>query len=323
VIVDCAVYEHGRRRPERLDVADAYDAGSAPGAFVWIGLHEPTEEEFAKVRWEFDLHELAVEDAINAHQRPKLEVYGDSLFLVLKTVRYVAERDEVEFGEIQLFVGEHFLVSVRHGQATDLHPVRLEAERRADLLACGPGTIVHAIADRVVDDYGPVLEALEQDIQHVEALVFSPRGEAAAERIYYLKREVLDFHRAVAPLAEPLHRLSRGHYELIHEDVRAYFRDVYDHALRAVAQLETFRDLLTSILAAHLSQISIRQNEDMRRISAWVAIVAVPTMIAGIYGMNFRHMPELGWTFGYPLAVAVMALICTALYRYFRRIGWL
>jgi magnesium transporter len=264
VIVDCAVYEHGRRRPERLDVAHAYEAGSAPGAFVWIGLHEPTEEEFAKVRWEFDLHELAVEDAINAHQRPKLEVYGDSLFLVLKTVRYVPERDEVEFGEIQLFVGEHFLVSVRHGQATDLHPVRLEAERRADLLACG-----------------------------------------------------------VAPLAEPLHRLSRGHYELIHEDVRAYFRDVYDHALRAVAQLETFRDLLTSILAAHLSQISIRQNEDMRRISAWVAIVAVPTMIAGIYGMNFRHMPELGWTFGYPLAVAVMALICAGLYRYFRRTGWL
>jgi magnesium transporter len=323
VIVDCAVYERGHRHPELLELREAYHLGRAPETFVWIGLYEPTEPEFDEVRVEFDLHELAIEDAVHAHQRPKLDVYGDSLFLVLKTARYVEERSAVELGEIQLFAGEHFLVSVRHGKASDLHPVRLEVERRPDLLRCGPGSVLHAIVDRVVDDYAAVLQSLEQDIDQVEADVFSPRGGTSAERIYYLKREVLGLHRAVAPLAEPLGRLARGDYDLVHEDVRAYFADVHDHAVRAVQQIETFRDLLASALTANLSQISVRQNADMRRISAWVAIIAVPTMIAGIYGMNFEHMPELEWRFGYPAVLLVILVTCSYLYVRFRRSGWL
>lgn len=321
MIVDCAVYENGRRRAGELVLEHAYEACHLENAFVWIGLFEPTAEEFESVRREFELHELAVEDAIKAHQRPKLEVYGDSLFVVLKTARSGAS-DGIDFGEILLFIGDGFIITVRHGE-TALHDVRLRTEQRPDLLRCGPSAALHAIVDRVVDDYLPVVEGLDGDVRHIEGEVFSPSRSNPAERIYKLKREVLELHDAVAPLVAPLDRLARGRHELVHEEVRPYFRDTHDHLLRVVDQVESFRDLLTAVLTASLTQASFRQNEDVRRISAWAAIIAVPTMIAGIYGMNFDNMPELGWALGYPVVLGSIAVVCVVLYSYFRRIGWL
>jgi magnesium transporter len=322
VLVDCAVYEKGRRRPGELALEDTYEAARRDGAFAWLGLYEPTEEEFDSVRREFDLHELAVEDAIKAHQRPKLEVYGDSLFLVLKTARWQEEGESIEFGEILIFVGDGFLVSVRHGE-TELHEVRLQLEKRPELLRLGEGAALHAIVDRVVDDYAPVVDALDAVVNEVESQVFSPGRENPAERIYRLKRTVLDLDGAVVPLLEPLRLLASGAYPLVPEELHTYFRDVEDHLRRLATRIREYRDLLTSVLTANLTQSSIRQNEDVRRISAWAAIIAVPTMIAGIYGMNFEHMPELTWTFGYPLVLAVIALACVALYWRFRKTGWL
>jgi magnesium transporter len=323
LIVDCAVYEEGRRRDGQLPLEQAYEACAAEDTFVWIGLKEPTPEEFDSIQREFDLHELAVEDAIKAHQRPKLEVYGDMVFFVLKTARYVDPEEVVELGEIAVFLGEGFIITARHGEGTDLHPVRENLESRPELLRCGPSATLHAILDRVVDDYQPAIDGLSRDIDEVEEEVFSPSGTNPAERIYKLKREVLEFNRATAPLVDPVDALARGEYEIIHPDIREYFRDVDDHLRRVHDQLESMRDLLTSILEANQAQVSVRQNEDMRKISAWVAIAVVPTMIAGIYGMNFKHMPELDWTFGYPAVLLVMVSVCSFLYWRFRRAGWL
>ncbi len=323
MIVDCAIYEHGVRREGSVELGEAFKNCHNDDRFVWIGLHEPTEEEFDSVRREFALHELAVEDAIHAHQRPKLEVYGDTIFVVLKTARYVDEEEVVEFGEILIFTGEGFIVTVRHGEATSLHDVRGAVEGDKERLKRGPGAVLHAIVDRVVDDYEPAMEGLREDIEQVETDVFSPDRDSSAERIYKLKREVLEFTRAAAPLVAPIDKLAQGRHDLIHPEVREYFRDVNDHLIRVHEQLEGFRELLTSVLTANLTQVSVRQNEDMRKISAWVAIAAVPTMIAGIYGMNFEHMPELGWSIGYPGVLLLMALICATLFRGFKRAGWL
>jgi magnesium transporter len=323
VIVDCAIYDEGRRRMEQLEPREAYHAAREEGAFVWIGLHEPSEDEFDSIQREFELHELAVEDAIHAHQRPKLETYGDTVFLVLKTARYIDPREVVQFGEILVFLGHDFVVTVRHGEPTPLEGVRRDLETRPDLLARGPGAVLHAIVDRVVDDYVPAVAGLEQDIEEVENEVFSDDRSNPAERIYRLKRETQEFHRAASPLLEPMDRLTGGRIEQIHPDVRTYFQDVNDHLTRVDDRLDALGDGLTSILQANLAQVTVRQNEDVRKISAIVAIIAVPTMIAGIYGMNFEHMPELKTEAGYPLVLAVMAAICFGLYRYFRRAGWL
>ncbi|HEX8132834.1 MAG TPA: magnesium/cobalt transporter CorA [Actinomycetes bacterium] len=330
MIIDCAVYHHGERRPGELALRDAFEAASSDNAFVWIGLYEPDEHEFESVRREFNLHELAVEDAIKAHQRPKLEVYDDSLFVVLKTARYLEAEEVVEFGEIMLFIGPQFVVTVRHKPASELRGVRRQIESRPDLLRFGPSAVLYAIMDRVVDDYLPVIHGLDQDIKEVEKEVFSEAGSNPAERIYMLKREVIEFHQATAPLTDPLDRLVRGQVRLLHQDMPEYFRDVQDHLLRVVEQVSGFRELLTSVLQANLTQVALlqnevgmRQNADMRKISAWVAIVAVPTMIAGIYGMNFDYMPELHWPVGYPAALAAMVVACAFLYRAFKRNGWL
>ena len=323
-IVDCAVYEDGRRRDGQVPLEQAYDACRRDdSAWVWIGLFEPTMEEFDSVRREFELHELAVEDAVKAHQRPKLEEYGQSLFLVLKTAHYHEAEEVVEFGEILLFVGEGFLISVRHGRAAELHGLRQELEERPEMMRCGPSAALHAIIDRVVDEYEPLLAGLEDDIEEVEEAIFSPARTNAAERIYKLKREATEMHRAVAPLVDPLARLSDGQYDLVDTRMHEYFRDVYDHVLRANEVVDGFRDSLVSALNANLTQVSVRQNDDMRKISAWAAILAVPTVITGVYGMNFQHMPELKSPAGYPLAVTVMLLICFSLYRVFKRVGWL
>jgi magnesium transporter len=325
MIVDCAIYEDGERRAGNLAVSEAARAAGddTTPAFAWLGVHEPTPEEFDAVAREFDLHELAVEDAVEAHERPKLEVYGETLFVVLKTLRYIDSEEVIRSGEIMLFVNPAFIITVRHGDASDLHPVREAIEKRPDLLRCGPGAILHAVIDRVVDDYEPAVQGLEIDIQQVEEQVFSDAGTNPAQRIYRLEREVLEMQRAVVPLSAPVDRLARGHFDLVSPEMRDYFRDVHDHLLRVAGRVESFRELLSSALQANLTQVTVRQNEDMRRISAWVAILAVPTMIAGIYGMNFRHMPELTWRYGYPAVVALILVACGLLYRAFRRAGWL
>ena len=321
-IVDLAVYKDGKREGD-VPVDQAFEACRAPGTLVWIGLYEPTADEFDAVCNEFGLHELAIEDAMKGHQRPKLEVYdNDQLFVVLKTARYF-EPDTLEFGEILTFVGDQFVVTVRHGEATPLHDVRVGLEARPELLRHGTGAILHAIMDKVVDDYTPVITNIDVDITELEAQAFGddpPMG--LTERIYRLKRQVISLHRATAPLQEPLARLADGRYGVA-DELKPYFRDVYDHALRTVQTADQFRELLTSILEANLTQVSVRQNEQMRAISAWAAILAVPTLIAGIYGMNFQHMPELHWRIGYPLSLVLMLAIAGFLWGYFKRIDWL
>ena len=315
-----ALYENGVRRPGELRLDDAFEACREPGAFAWIGLFEPSEAEFDAVRREFDLHELAIEDAVEAHQRPKLEMYGDSAFVVLKTARYVD--GAITTGEVQAFLGERFIITVRHG-GPELHHVRLELEQRPELLRSGPGAVLYAILDRVVDDYLPVIQAVDADIRDVEAEVFSESRGNLAARIYGLKREVLQLHDIVAPLGEPLEQLEAIEFVLIDDTLKPYYRDVSDHVQRYMREIESYRELLTNVLSANLTRVSVRQNEDTRKISAWAAIIAVPTLVSGIYGMNFEHMPELTWTFGYPLALLAMALACVLLYRQFKRAGWL
>jgi len=318
-IVDCAVYEQGERSDVSLD--HAHEAYLRDGAFVWIGLHEPTPEEFEAVTKEFNLHELAVEDAIKAHQRPKLERFDDVSFLVLKTARYV-EPDEIEFGEILLFIADDFVVSVRHGAGVPLHGVRTKMEHKPELLRCGPMAVVYGILDEVVDAYAPVMDALDRDVDEVEQEVFAGERRNPARRIYELKREAIEFARAVSPLIEPIERMTTGTTR-VPEGLVTYFRDVLDHLIRLSQRIESLRELLTGVLQANLAQVGVRQNEDMRKISAWVAILAVPTMLAGVYGMNFDHMPELRWELGYPAVIALMLVLCFALWRYFKRAGWL
>jgi magnesium transporter len=322
MIVDSAVYQKGVRRSGQLRVEDALEAcRESDDAFVWIGLHEPTPAEFDAVSEEFDLHPLAVEDAIKAHQRSKLERYGDCLFLVFKTASYDDASETIEFAEIQLFAGDRFVITVRHGRASELSPVRRELEAEPERLALGPVAVVHAILDRVVDDYRPVLDGLDHDISEIEAEVFSPERTNPAERIYRLKRQVLDLFRTI----EPLERLQTGSHPFgtAGLDLGPYFRDVNDHLRREIARIEIQRELLSEVLNVNLTHVSVQQNEDMRRISGWVAIAAVPTLLAGLWGMNFEHMPELDEWWGYPMALAVMAAVAFYLFRWLRSRDWI
>ncbi len=322
MIVDYAVYEGGHRVPDRVALDDLQKRCRIGRGFAWIGLYEPTAEEFEAVTREFGLHKLAVDDAINAHQRPKLERYGDSLFLVLKTARWDAEADDVRFGEVLVFLGEDFIISVRHG-GDGLHDVRENLELHPDLLEAGPSAALHAIVDAVVDGYEPVVESLDASIAGIERDVFSGSRRNPAERIFARKRDVLELYGGIVPLLEPVEILARAGFPQINPATKPYFRDAHDHLLREYGRVQQLREVLTSVLTANLTQASIRQNEDVRKISAWAAIIAVPTLITGVYGMNFDHMPELGWSFGYPAALALMATICGLLYWRFRTSGWL
>lgn len=322
MIVKCSAYEDGLRCGDDLALDAAGMAAKGKEAFVWLGVLEPSAEELESIAREFDLHELAVEDAIKAHQRPKVELYGDTLFVVVKTAHYVDSEEVIEVGELLLFVNPGFIITVRHGEG-DLSAVRERIERRPDLLRHGTGMVLYAILDHVVDGYEVAAQGVDVDIQQVERQVFSEDGSNPAERIYKLEREVLDFYAAVAPLSDAVDEIARGHSEVVPDDLHEYFRDVHDHLRRASGRIAGFRELLGSALHANLTQVSVRQNEDMRKISAWVAIIAVPTMIAGIYGMNFDHMPELKWRFGYPAVLVLILVICALLYRRFRRAGWL
>ncbi|MFI8103125.1 magnesium and cobalt transport protein CorA [Streptomyces sp. NPDC086023] len=327
MIVDSAIYRDGKRVAGPADLSDALEEARAAGdAFLWVGMHEPTEKEFDHVSSEFGLHPLAVEDALTAHQRPKLEVYDDSLFVVLKPVLYDVRRDTVTTGELMVFVGDSFVVTVRHGRGGALAPVRSRLERESDVLRHGPTAVLYAVSDMVVDHYIEVAAELQADLEELEAEVFQPDGgdpRNTAARIYGFKRQVLEFRRATAPLAQPMARLAGPGVPFVHEHSRPFFRDVADHLTKANEYVEGLDRLLSDALSAHLAQMGVRQNDDMRKISAWAAMAAVPTMVAGIYGMNFAHMPELGWRLGYPGVLLLMGLTVWGLYRLFKRRGWL
>jgi magnesium transporter len=326
MIVDSAHYKDGVRQHEEAltpERAAELRGAAGTGEFVWIGVHEPEAGDLERLQSLFRLHELAIEDAERAHQRPKIEDYGEDVFIVLKTAHYHEDREEVHFGEIHLFAGPGYVISVRHGPGSELATARHQLEDRPDLLELGAASAIWAVLDKVVDDYIPVVEAIEDDIEEVEKDVFDDDVPAPTSRIYHLKREVIEFHRAVWPLLNPLETLEQGGFERIREELRDYFRDVADHAKRVDEQVSAQRELLTSVLQANLALVSVNQNIVVKRISAWAALVAVPTFIASVYGMNFDHMPELHWRIGYPLSLALMAVCVVGLVRFFRRIDWL
>ncbi|MFB4318578.1 magnesium/cobalt transporter CorA [Actinomadura sp. 21ATH] len=332
MIVDKAIYARGVRRDIEGDISDAFDAaraetaraagGGPAGCFVWIGLHEPTPDEFALVREELGLHPLAAEDAVSAHQRPKLERYGDTLFVVLKTLVYKDATSDIEVGEIMLFLGDGFVVTVRHGEGNPLKPVRDRLEGDAELIGHGPAGVLYAVCDEVVDHYGVVTREVELDIIELERAVFRPGPADVTADIYSLKREVLEFRTAQDPLIPVLQEIVRGRVPEC-RGAQEYFRDVLDHLLRVDAQVDAHNELLNSVLTAHLALMGKQQNEDMRKISAWAAVIAVPTMIAGLYGMNFDYMPELRWLYGYPTVMLVMVAVCVIVYIRLRKSGWL
>jgi magnesium transporter len=324
VIVDCAHYRDGRRQHEgKMDPREAAAICRSQPGFVWLGMVEPSPAELESVQEIFGLHELAVEDAQSFHLRPKVEQYeGHIAFVVLRTARYVDELEEVEFGEISIFVGPGFVITVRQGVASDLHPARLRLEARPRLLEEGPASVLWAILDQVVDDYAPVVEGLERDIEEVEQMVFAG-SSAPTHRIYLLRREVSDFYRAVHPLLGPAAAITQGGVLEIGDGLRQYFRDVDDHLKLVNEEIVAQRDLLTTILQANTAVISVEQNDVVRKISAWAAIITVPTFIASFYGMNFSRMPELRAHWGYPAVVALMVLSALVLYASFKRARWL
>lgn len=322
-VIACAVYAGGVRVAD-IPVDQISEALAVPGQFVWLGLYEPDHALLRQVQAELGLHDLAIEDAVKAHQRTKVEAYDQSLFVVLRTAQVSAKGRRTEFGETHVFVGRNFVVSVRHGSMQSHGGLRQHCESTPHLLARGPGYVLYALMDFVVDQYLPVVQQLEEDVQALEEMIFGRARRAdATTRTYRLRRDALQLRRAISPLIEVCTRLMRFDLPVIREDARPYFQDVFDHVLRLDEAIDMQRELLTTSLEAHLALMSVDQNEHMKRITAWAAIVAVPTLIAGIYGMNFRHMPELGWEYGYYLSLAVMAGSSVWLYVAFRRSGWI
>jgi magnesium transporter len=329
-IVDCARYTDGKRQAGRISLDATPRALREKSGFIWIGLHEPTAEQFAEVAERFALPPLAVADAIRAHQRPKLEQYGELLFAVVKPVRYVDSDEVVDVSELAIFVGPKFVVVVRHGESDVPAKVRALVDGDPKLAADGPVGVLRLVLDAAVDGYGVAIDGIAENIDDIETQVFGGDEADHAERIYKLKREVLEFRRAVKPLVAAVQRLSSAETPLVDPVVRPYFRDVYDHLLRAADAIDNYDSLLTDVLQADLAQVSVRQNrtamrqnEDMRRISAWAAIALVPTAIAGIYGMNFDHLPATATRYGFYVVLAVIAALCGVLYLLFRRNKWL
>lgn len=322
-IVNCAAYASGRRVAD-VAIEDISEALKQPDRFVWIGLHEPGEDLLRQVQEQFGLHDLAIEDAHRAHQRPKVERYEDDLFVVLRTAQINREQTRIAFGETHIFVGLQYVVSVRHGASLSYVDVRKRCEATPQLLCQGPGFVLYALMDFIVDQYFPIVDALEDELETLEEQIFGKSfSRDTTERIYMLKRDLLEVKRAVSPLVDICNRLARFDLELIPEDTRPYFRDVYDHVIRINEMVDNLRELLTSALEANLSLISVSQNDAMKRLAGWAAIIAVPTMVAGIYGMNFDFMPELKWKLGYPVVMGAMVGTCGFLYYKFKRAGWL
>jgi magnesium transporter len=322
-VINCAAYARGIRVAD-LDVSSLGEALKDPGQFVWLGLYEPDEELLRGVQKQLHLHDLAIEDAYNAHQRPKLELYEDSVFVVLRTAQRSVSPPRLEFGETHVFVGRNYVVTVRHGSLRSHVGLRARCECTPDLLATGPAYVLYALMDFVVDQYSPIVQDLEEDVQELEETILGeePSSKATAQ-IYRLKRDLLALRRAVSPLIEVCNRLMRFDSPNVPDETRPYFRDTYDHVVRLNETIDAQRELLTTALEAHLSLMSVAQNEHMKRLAAWAAMIAVPTMIAGIYGMNFTNMPELDWRYGYFASLAAMAIACGGLFLGFKRSGWL
>ena len=336
-IVDNAVYLEGKRQTDPVSLAETFEFMRSLGGMAWIGLYRPDDDELAAVADEFSLHHLAVEDAMEGHQRSKLERYGSTLFVVLRPARYLDAEETVEFGELHVFVGADFVVTVRHAESPDLGRVRRRLEETPELLKMGPSAVLYAILDEVVDEYEPVVNGLENDIDEIENELFG--GEpGVSRRIYDLHREVIEFQRATQPLQFMVENLERGS-EKYHLDPEISRRlgDVLDHVIRLVEQVNTFRTLLQNALTVHstlvaqrqneemtrLTETSLRQNEEVKRISSWAAILFAPTLVAAIYGMNFDFMPELQWALGYPFALVLMVATGVGLYLAFKRNRWL
>jgi magnesium transporter len=329
-IIDNAVYVDGVRSAEPQSLEQTFETLARHGGMAWIGLYRPTESEMAAVASEFGLHELAVEDAISAHQRPKLERYGDNLFTVLRPARYLDDTETVEFGELHVFTGKNFVVTVRHAETGSVGQVRRRLERRPDLLRHGTEAVLYALLDQVVDDYVPVVVGLENDIDEIEDQLFSgdPR---VSRRIYELAREVIQFQRAIHPLPAMMQLLRRGFEKYaVDTELQHNLRDVEDHVERLISRADSFRDLLQNALtldgtltANRQNEASAKQNEQVKKISSWAAIFFAPSFVAGVYGMNFDYMPELHWTLGYPMAIGLMAATAALMYGIFKKKGWL
>ena len=323
MIVDSALYQNGIRVSGPADISDSVDIARSDGGFVWLGLSSPTQEEFDHVVGELNFHPLAVEDAVHAQQRPKIEDYEGLTFFTLKTVFYNETNSAISTGELICFVEKEFIVIVRHGEGTPLASVRQEIETKPDFLTLGPFAVLHAVVDRVIDGYTTIANELENDVINLETKVFSGKRQTFSQEIYFLKREIIEYRHAIEPLIIPLQKLVSETYIGVPNALKPFFRDTLDHLMRACEHASGMDSLLTSALQADLTHVQMRQNEDVRKISAWVALAAAPTMIAGIYGMNFKHMPELSFKFGYPLVLGGIFLLSSILFYKFRKADWL
>lgn len=322
MVVNCVAYHADGRKHRDISIEEISDVLALPDSFVWVGLYEPDDAMLRQVQEEFELHELAIEDAQHAHQRPKIEVYGDTLFCVLHTAQFVAGK--VEFGETHIFLGARFLVTVRHGASLSYAPARARCEQSPNLLQLGPSFGLYAIMDYVVDNYMPITASFQDELQELEQAIFSDQfSRSTIMRLYTLKRELVSLRLAVAPLQDILNQLMRFHHGLISEEARVYFRDVFDHAVRITDTLNTLGEMLTAALQVNLSMVAVGQNEVVKRLASWAGLLAVPTLIASFYGMNFEHMPELHWRWGYPGVIGLCALACGLVYWRLRKSGWL
>jgi magnesium transporter len=323
MIVDSALYQNGIRAVGPNDISDLVDIARTSGGFVWLGLSEPTHNEFEHVVGELNFHPLAVEDAVHAQQRPKIEDYEGLTFFTLKTVFYNEANSAISTGELICFIEKDFIVIVRHGEGSPLASVRHELEAKPEFLKLGPYAVLHAVVDRVIDEYTVIATELENDVINLETKVFGGKRQTFSQEIYFLKRELIEYRHAIEPLVMPLQKLVSETYTQTPEVLKPFFRDTLDHLMRACDHASGMDSLLTTALQADLAHVQVRQNEDVRKISAWVALAAGPTMVAGIYGMNFEFMPELGWKFGYPLVVGVVSALSAFLFYKFKKADWL
>jgi magnesium transporter len=322
MVVNCVAYTNRGRKLRQISIEEISDVLQDPDTFIWLGLHEPDESLLWKIQQEFGLHELAIEDAQHAHQRPKIEVYDDVLFVVLHTAQFVCGK--VQFGETHIFLGERFLVTVRHGASLSYAPARARCELTPNLLALGPSFGLYAVMDAIVDNFFPIIESFQESLRELETEIFEDDFDRETSKaLYQLKRELVNFRLAVAPLQDILNQLVRFHPNLIHEEVRVYFRDVFDHALRITETVNTLGEMLTAALQLNISMVSLGQNDVVKRLAGWAGLLTIPTLIASIYGMNFEFMPELKWRYGYLIIIAATALICALVYRRLKRAKYL
>ncbi len=321
MVVNCAAYNSSGKRLPDFTLDQISDVLAEPDTFVWVGVHEPDEALLEKLQEEFDLHDLAIEDAHHAHQRPKIEAYGDSLFVVLHTAQEI--KCNIAFGETHIFMGKRYLLTVRHGASLSYQTPRTRCEREPELLAIGPSYALYSVVDYIVDNFLPITEAFRDELAELETAIFKQDFDRSTiQRLYELKKELVSLRLAIAPMQDILHQLMRFHTTLVREEVRVYFRDVYDHASRVKEACDTMSEMVSAAMSVNLAMVSVGQNEVVKRLAGWAGIVAVPTLVASIYGMNFERMPELSWPYGYPLAVGVMFGVATLLFWRLKKAGW-